>query len=171
MLQSKTCNTCSQTKPLSEFDNSKDERFGKAGKCKVCRRAYVRAWAKNHPEVISQRHKNRVAKDPEKERERHRIQYLKNKDNKPSISRRRRAAKQQVLSEFYTASQVLEKYGTCCHICGTLINLDNPRRCGMDGWETGLQIDHLIPLSKGGADTLSNVRPAHGLCNARKGAK
>jgi len=32
----------------------------------------------------------------------------------------------------------------------------------------GLQIDHVIPIVKGGPDTLNNVRPAHGLCNIKK---
>jgi len=33
-----------------------------------------------------------------------------------------------------------------------------------------LHIDHLVPLAKGGSDTLENVRPAHGICNLRKWA-
>ena len=46
--------------------------------------------------------------------------------------------------------------------------MNAPRQTGLDGWENGLQIDHLIPISKGGPDTLINVRPTHGLCNLRK---
>jgi len=34
----------------------------------------------------------------------------------------------------------------------------------------GLHIDHVMPLSKGGPDTLENVRPAHGSCNVKKQA-
>lgn len=70
----------------------------------------------------------------------------------------------------YSDKQVLEVYGTDCHICNKPINLDAPRQCGKDGWELGLQIDHIFPLSKGGADTLDNVRPAHGYCNNIKSA-
>jgi 5-methylcytosine-specific restriction endonuclease McrA len=33
-----------------------------------------------------------------------------------------------------------------------------------------LHIDHVYPLSKGGLDTLENVRPSHGKCNIVKWA-
>jgi 5-methylcytosine-specific restriction endonuclease McrA len=29
----------------------------------------------------------------------------------------------------------------------------------------------VIPLSKGGNDTIENVRPAHAICNLRKGSR
>jgi 5-methylcytosine-specific restriction endonuclease McrA len=32
----------------------------------------------------------------------------------------------------------------------------------------GLTVDHWIPLSKGGSDDMSNLRPAHWICNRRK---
>jgi 5-methylcytosine-specific restriction endonuclease McrA len=72
---------------------------------------------------------------------------------------------------YYSDLQVLELYGTDCHICGETIDLTASRQCGRDGWEKGLHIDHVIPLSKGGADSLENVRPAHGQCNIIKWAK
>jgi 5-methylcytosine-specific restriction endonuclease McrA len=34
-----------------------------------------------------------------------------------------------------------------------------------------LHIDHVIPISKGGTDTLDNVRPSHAKCNLSKGNK
>lgn len=70
----------------------------------------------------------------------------------------------------YNDQDVLDLYGTDCHICGEPINLNAPRGCGPEGWELGLHIDHLIPLANGGDDTIENVRPSHGLCNVKKGA-
>ena len=70
----------------------------------------------------------------------------------------------------YSDKDVLEAYGLDCHICQTPIDLDAPRQVGKDGWEKGLHIDHVYPLSKGGLDTLENVRPAHGKCNVIKWA-
>ena len=61
-------------------------------------------------------------------------------------------------------------YGSDCHICLNPIDLLAPRQPGIKGWEYGLHIDHVIPLSKGGPDTLGNVRPAHGSCNVKKHA-
>lgn len=83
-------------------------------------------------------------------------------------NRARRARRLGNGHEPYTEAQVLDTYGTSCHLCELPIDLDAPRRAGLDGWEQGLHIDHLLAISKGGPDTLENVRPAHGLCNVKK---
>ena len=74
------------------------------------------------------------------------------------------------LQSLYTTSEVLQKYGSDCHICLKPINLDAPKRVGYSGWEMGLHLDHVIPLSRGGDDTIDNIRPSHGICNIKKGA-
>lgn len=112
--------------------------------------------------------RNRFYKNPELKRQRNR-KYV-NLEKKRSSWRRRQAKRLQNDFEKYTEKQVLEKYGNLCHICNKEIDLTAPRRSGMgENWEAGLHIDHLIPVSEGGPDTLNNVRPAHGLCNIRKG--
>lgn len=87
-----------------------------------------------------------------------------------AYQRRRRAWRLSAPSEPYTDKLVLATYGTICHLCGEEINLDAPRlsRDGA-GWERGLHLDHVIPLSRGGPDLLENLRPAHALCNISKG--
>ena len=84
---------------------------------------------------------------------------------------RRRANKLNNGFEIYTEEQVLNLYGTCCHICNEPIDLSAPRSCKQEGWQNGLHLDHVIPMARGGSDTLDNVRPSHGLCNIKKGAK
>lgn len=54
---------------------------------------------------------------------------------------------------------------------GQDINWIAPRHPSTPGWELGLQLDHVIPLSKGGTDLISNVFPSHGKCNLNKGSK
>ncbi|WP_166985182.1 HNH endonuclease signature motif containing protein [Canibacter zhoujuaniae] len=51
-------------------------------------------------------------------------------------------------------AETLATYGTTCHLCG---------KPGANS------TDHLIPRSQGGANTLDNLRPAHYLCNIRRG--
>ena len=70
----------------------------------------------------------------------------------------------------YSDADVLSTYGLDCHICQTPIDLNAPRQVGQDGWEKGLHIDHVYPLSKGGLDTIENVKPSHGKCNIVKWA-
>ena len=86
--------------------------------------------------------------------------------------RMRRALREGVDWEPYTISEVLEKYGTACHICNEEIDLEAPRKAGGgEGWQKGLHLDHLIPISKGGPDSLDNIRPSHASCNVSRGAK
>ncbi|QMV84740.1 HNH endonuclease [Corynebacterium hindlerae] len=50
---------------------------------------------------------------------------------------------------------VLAEYGDTCHLCG------------QPGADT---VDHIVPRSWGGDDSLDNVRPAHHACNCSRGA-
>lgn len=83
---------------------------------------------------------------------------------------RKRAIKFGVATEWYSPMQIVELYGTDCHICNEPIDMNAPRQTGKPGWELGLQIDHVIPLSKGGSDLIENLRPSHGYCNNTKNA-
>ena len=53
-----------------------------------------------------------------------------------------------------------------CHICGQAIDYNAPH---LDPGE--FVVDHLVPLHKGGADTLANKAAAHRRCNAAKGTR
>jgi 5-methylcytosine-specific restriction endonuclease McrA len=118
--------------------------------------AYQKEYRKNNPAKFRAKQKKYWAKHPEKAAE---------------FNRKRRADKNSVEHVPYTVQQVLKKYGKNCHICGDLIDLKANRKVGKKGWEKGLHLDHVIPISKGGPDTIENVRPAHGVCNIRKGSK
>ena len=132
-------------------------------------------YRKNNPEKMNNYKKKWLLNNPEKRKE-SRIKWDKNNpDLIRAFTRRnnhkRRARKQDSVCEPYTETQVLAMYGTKCHICNLEIDMKAARKAGKKGWENGLHIDHLIALANGGADTLENVRPAHGLCNIKKGAK
>lgn len=94
-----------------------------------------------------------------------------NPDKIAGIARRKRAKKKANGWERYTESQVIAIHGAVCHICCKPIDLALPRKIGVEGWEMGLHIDHVIPISKGGPDKLSNVKPSHGRCNIAKSDK
>jgi 5-methylcytosine-specific restriction endonuclease McrA len=124
-----------------------------------------------NPEIFAEYGKRYRAKHKEKERLRHKIYKQKNKAKHAASERRRRARKRNQPVDLYTIEQVIEMYGASCHICLKPINLKAERRVGRKGWKKGLHIDHLIEISKGGSDTLDNVRPAHGLCNLERNGK
>lgn len=79
---------------------------------------------------------------------------------------RRRSAKLSVRSEKYTKEDVILKNGGFCHICSEKIDLTIKSPNGLS-----FSIDHVIPLTKGGNDTLDNVLPAHRACNSAKSNK
>ena len=82
----------------------------------------------------------------------------------------KRASEYGAYHEPYNRQDVLAKYGTICHLCGYPIDIHISRKIGQEGWERSLHVDHIIPLSKGGEDTIRNVRPSHAKCNMLKGA-
>ncbi|AHH22093.1 HNH endonuclease family protein [Nocardia nova SH22a] len=50
-----------------------------------------------------------------------------------------------------------------CALCGNEIDYSLPH---LDPWS--FVIDHVIPLAKGGTDTLDNIQAAHRYCNRLK---
>ena len=56
------------------------------------------------------------------------------------------------------------KYKGRCAICGKLLQKDNPNQM-----EDYITIDHVIPRSKGGTDSIRNLQAACNDCNSTKG--
>jgi hypothetical protein len=118
--------------------------------CYEARKSYVKDWNFKNKE------KNKA----------YRLKWnTSNKEYNRNQCRKRRAIRKNSGWENYSEQQVLDTYGPICHLCKKSIDLIAPRKTGKNGWEKGLHIDHIIPISKGGPDTLGNVRPSHGLCN------
>lgn len=89
-------------------------------------------------------------------RERARAFRLANPDRRSEYERRRRAFKIATAIGFIEPAQLAAKFafwGNRCWMC------QSPNR---------LEVDHVKPLSKGGAHVLANLRPACGGCNRSK---
>ena len=158
--------------------------------CKNCKKEKSRVWREENKDYykkyyaqnkgkIDEYRKEYEVMNPEKHLNASRVYLFKNptyvkiwkENNKEKLrmySRKREALKRGNGHSPYTESQVLLAYGTLCNECGQSIDMLSPRQTGIEGWKNGLQIDHLIPISKGGPDTLDNVRPTHGICNLQK---
>lgn len=61
---------------------------------------------------------------------------------------------------------VVATWGNTCHLCRRPIDLSLSRRDPQ-----GMSIDHLTPRSRGGSNAVENLRPAHLVCNVRRGAR
>jgi 5-methylcytosine-specific restriction endonuclease McrA len=189
MNQYKTCTYCKQTKALSDYYFNHGTTTPRS-RCKPCVNLLANISRRKNPQKyrttnLAYYYKNkerlneeRRAKWPEvyqtnieQQREKHRRYGQEHPEKIREFARRRRARKRMNGSEPYTEAQVLRIHGTLCHICAGPIDLTKPRKIGSNGWALSLQIDHVIPLAKGGPDTLENVKPAHARCNIAKGDK
>lgn len=66
----------------------------------------------------------------------------------------------------YSLANIAERDGWDCSLCDEPIDrlISYPD-------EMCVSVDHVVPLARGGSDTLTNVALAHLVCNKRKGAR
>lgn len=77
--------------------------------------------------------------------------------------RKNRARRLKSKPGAYTLTEIAERDGKRCHLCGVKVDLS------LSGMEpNGPTIDHLVPLSEGGTDDPVNVALAHRQCNVNR---
>lgn len=84
------------------------------------------------------------------------------------VAMRRRSSIKRATADIdrYTIRQIGERDAWTCHLCRRSVDQT------LSGLHTqGPTIDHLVPLSAGGADTAPNVALAHRSCNVRRGIR
>jgi 5-methylcytosine-specific restriction endonuclease McrA len=82
-----------------------------------------------------------------------------NPDKARDITQRARAKRAAApVVETFTRLEIYQRDGGRCHLCGHHVS------------GTDFEIDHLIPLSRGGTHSRVNVAIAHGSCNRKRGA-
>lgn len=174
----KECVRCRLTKPLTEFYKDSRASDGLQSACKECERNRSAYW-KNQNKVkrLTQIKAYNAQRDKDKHRIEARVYYEQHKEEilerrtiwrvekaehakakMREYRRRRRAAKAGQI-EHYTAAQwraLCATYGGQCLRCGKIGKLEP---------------DHVIPLSKGGHDTIENIQPLCPSCNKRKHTK
>ena len=127
-----------------------------------------RLWRLANPEKAREMARNDYQRHMSKRKETHAAWKANNPDLVQVHARKRRATMQNAPSEPYTVQNILDAHGTNCHICKEPIDLSAPRSVHKEGYQKGLHLDHVIPLSKGGSDLIENVKPSHAQCNIRK---
>lgn len=171
MKEYKTCTKCKQNKIKSTeyFYADKGQSSGLKPECRDCTLALKKIYYQNNKKALQKRSADYRAANPEKWKN-IKAEYRQRNPEKIQAERRRRYARQFGGNhKFYTVEQVLEAYGADCHLCGKPIDLSAPRHTAKLGYEFGLHIDHVVRLADGGDDRIENVRPAHAICNQRKG--
>ena len=186
IMITKICNKCNEEKLIDCFPiNGKYVRsickkchaqkrylFVSKNKSKVLKQNKI-SYVKNKKEILLKK-KEYYIKNQKLILENHKEYYIKNKElilkkiheyrqKYPEVYRasnsKRRAKIVGAICKISTQDiiKLKEKYNYCCAYCGQLNCKDNP-----------LQIDHMIPLSKGGAHVIDNLLPACRKCNLTK---
>ena len=143
----KQCPTCGQFKPWSDYHKGKHSRSGHAYECKMCAGQRSRVWDSEHREVG---------------RERARRYKLKHPHWVTAYAAKRRATThkatvpgtEKAVTEFYHWTRNASVIR--CYLCGKVVPKGDRH------------VDHVMPLSLGGAHSVENLAVLHSSCNLQK---
>lgn len=125
-------------------------------------RKKVGEWSKRNRDKIKVRMRRYRDENREYVQDRQRRFYENNPEKAREYSQRRRALKKGPGGSYVAQEWVslCDFYGNICLCCGIHAK-DTP--------EGKLTVDHVIPLSKGGNNNISNIQPLCHKCNMQKG--
>ena len=180
----KRCCRCMDSKPACDFNNCSAKLDGLVDMCRGCERDRDKAHRAKFPEKSRNKVKLYRERHPERVRAKKKHYYITNKmrlleksrtwrrrhvteireyrradrKRRPEVYKQmemRRHDRRRRAPGFATAEQVRARvvyYGERCYLCGA-------------PWT---ELDHVIPLSRGGSNWASNLRPICRHCNASK---
>jgi len=169
----KTCTKCGETKELTEFSKRKDTKDGLAYTCKACFNAYNKAHYQANKEHILERHRVYHKANRESRKEYHRKWYRANKGRIAELQREYKKAHPLKRREFEGRRRAREHGVPIGHADYELVVATSNGLCGICGDPIfgKFDIDHIVPLTKGGAHSTDNLQVAHHHCNVSKGNK
>lgn len=169
---SKKCSKCGEWKIITEFYRDNRLLNGHRASCKDCEKLYIVTYRALHKEKLTKSKKEYRASHLEQGNERlrkyrathseqvkkhDREYYATHREQKAQRERAKRAWKKGVGGNGITAEQWERLKKDYCYLCAY---------CGQ---KKPLEMDHVIPLHRGGKHDISNVIPACKSCNSRKG--
>lgn len=156
----KVCSRCRIEKHLEDYPRDRTHSDGRASMCKPCFAKRCADWrAKNRErsrEINRKASRKKYAKDPDLHNARVRDWGKRHPENLLAIKARRRA-REKILAVPVSRDYIIERDGGVCHICGK----KPPRHL--------IELDHLVPLSKGGNHTPENLAVSCATCNRKRG--
>ena len=166
------CSKCGIEKPLSEFRKKTKSRHGYSRSCRVCDAARDREYVRTH--IQDMRAKSRQwRKDNPGRHVEYQREYRKTYVRDPEYNREwKRKNRDAVVRHAHDRRARLYKSGgryTKAEWIALCVRYDN--RCAKCGEQKPLTVDHVIPVSKGGANTIDNLQPLCTSCNCHKWTK
>lgn len=129
-------------------------------RCDPCRSriAVLRAteWKRANPEKIVAITHDRYRRKRQQMKAAAERWRVNNPDKVRDIREARRARERGAFVEHVDRVVVWDAYEGCCGICRNPVGLDE------------MELDHIVPLSRGGLHQYANCQPSHMVCNRRK---
>jgi len=146
VVETKVCSQCGEVKEAKMFHKATITSDGLRSRCKVCQAAFRIAQKTADPLRHALLHRN--------------------------AHHRRRARQRQNGGSGYTQAQLqlqLEKQGPICPYCSSYRPVEKPHRLSLRKRDS-YHIDHVVPISKGGPHSITNVILCCPECNLKKHA-
>lgn len=151
----KTCSACGVVKSREEFHKNRGRKDGLTPRCKSCRSIETAAYRASKRDELNASSRARRAANPGSSTKYVKKWRAENPVRAKELSDRyvnvRRARLTGAETEPVSYGVIRSQYRTCYLCCQPL---------------TGkVEMDHVIPLSKGGKHSVDNLLPTHGTCN------
>jgi 5-methylcytosine-specific restriction endonuclease McrA len=201
MNQSKTCSKCRKLTPLENFRIDRSAKDGRQSACKPCQKNYYQANAETIKAKSKKYRADNIDKVREQQRVYHlnnaekkkataRKWYADNLQRARELRRRtydrdperwinktaewkkanRSRANQSDLNSAHTRRARINSGKSFDISLGEMTKLRS-QNCVYCGEKNSIELDHVIPLSRGGSHSIGNLVAACRTCNASKGSK
>lgn len=163
----KLCNRCQESKLLEAFSRNKAYSDGRQNRCKDCAKKY----RQDNSEVIKAKQREKYLRVREERLAKNREYYRKNSESiiaqkaeyskaNPEV-KRKASLKRRVVQANNGTFKILDRdmrrlYASPCVYCGSTENI---------------QADHVIPVARGGVNSIGNLVPCCYKCNPSKGSR
>lgn len=164
----KTCFTCKQTKPVTEFGIHKDRKDGYDSYCLICRRIQRNKYRNNNLEATRKSQKEIYKKNKQSYIDRA-AKWQKNNRDKVAIRNRKWRETNKELMAFYQRSRRAKILANTIYAV-TAKDLQRlySQPCIYCGANSQIEIDHVIPIARGGTHGIGNLISACQTCNRSK---
>jgi 5-methylcytosine-specific restriction endonuclease McrA len=168
------CRKCKVEKPLDQFGPDKRQKLGIRNECKTCYAAYMREWSRNNSKSVNARVRKYHAANKD-ELNLKRAHRAKRNVEQTNAARARWAKmnpekmRESRVKSLHKRRQTISSDSFQVPVSRFVRMRKKP--CVYCGAVEKIEIDHVVPLYRGGSNSEGNLVPACASCNRSKGYK